>query len=166
MARRPDRSDQNLSPEEAARVEAEVRDYFEKVTPKHPSKPCRSEPSDYTYSDSIDSADMELIPEFDKFQQLESRSQRLMVEGGEVAEEYVATEYYNGINCIDKQHHTTGTGFIKVENANGTTFDVERVQFTTSANQPFYKSNPATNDWIPSTDRVIPVSTKPNRSES
>lgn len=30
-----------------------------------------------------------------------------MLDGGDVnGEEYVETQYYNGLNCIDKQHHT------------------------------------------------------------
>jgi hypothetical protein len=29
-----------------------------------------------------------------------------VVDGGDVVEEYVETKYYDGINCIDKQHHT------------------------------------------------------------
>ncbi|KAJ4795812.1 Maternal effect embryo arrest 59 [Rhynchospora pubera] len=165
MARRPDRSDQSLPPEEAARIEAEVRDYFEKVAPKRHSKPPRSDPSD-PYSDSLVSSDPDLIPELDKLRRLESDPQRLVVDGGEVVEEYVETEYYDGINCIDKQHHTTGSGFIKVEKPNKPAFDAQTVSYTSCVSNGCYRSNPATNDWIPSTETVIPISTKPNRSES
>jgi hypothetical protein len=77
MARRPDRSDQSLPPEEAARVEAEAREYFEKSAPKRPSKPPRSDPSD-ALSDSIVSSDPDSIPELDKFRRLESDSQVLL----------------------------------------------------------------------------------------
>lgn len=74
MARRPDRSDQSIPPEEAVRIEAEVRDYFEKVAPKRPSKPPRSEPFD-EQSDLIVSSDPDSIPELDKFRRLESDPQ-------------------------------------------------------------------------------------------
>lgn len=74
MARRPDRSDQSLPPEEAARIEAEAREYFEKVAPKRPSKPSRSDPSDVR-SDSIVSSDLDSIPELDKLRRLESDPQ-------------------------------------------------------------------------------------------
>ncbi|KAF3334101.1 hypothetical protein FCM35_KLT20705 [Carex littledalei] len=165
MARRPDRSDQSLPPEEAARIEAEVRDYFETVAPKRPSKPPRSDPSD-AHSYSIGSSDPDSIPELDKLRRLESDPQGLVVDGGEVAEEYVETGYYDGINCMDKQHHTTGTGFIKVEKPNGPAFDVQTISYTNCVNHACYKSNPATNDWVPSSETVIPISSKPNRSES
>lgn len=32
--------------------------------------------------------------------------QKLACDGHEVAEEYVETEYYKDLRCIDKQHHT------------------------------------------------------------
>lgn len=42
----------------------------------------------------------------------------------------------------------TGTGFIKVEDANGNTFNIGPDSATDSCH--IYKGNPATNDWIPS----------------
>jgi hypothetical protein len=74
MARRPDRSDQSLPPEEAARIEVETREYFEKSAPKRPSKPPRSDPSD-VHSDSVTSSDPDTIPELDKLRRLESDPQ-------------------------------------------------------------------------------------------
>ena len=42
---RPARSDPHLPPEEAARVEAQVRGYFDSVAPRRAAKPPRSDPS-------------------------------------------------------------------------------------------------------------------------
>ncbi|XP_072954382.1 uncharacterized protein [Typha angustifolia] len=162
MSQRPNRSDAHLSPEEAARIEAEVRGYFEEVTPKRHTKPSRSEYSD-VYSDALPSTD-ESIPEFDKLRHLESDPEKLVCDGGEVIEEYVETEYYKDLNCIDKQHHTTGTGFIKVEKPNSSSFDLTTVSYSPTS-QVNCRGNPATNDWIPSADMVIPASNKPNRSD-
>lgn len=81
-----------------------------------------------------------------------------------MTEEFIETEYYKDLNCIDKQHHTTGTGFIKVEN-NENTFNIG-ADYTTDPSH-VYKGNPATNDWIPSAvDEVNFISGKPHRSDN
>ncbi|XP_077222535.1 uncharacterized protein LOC143856255 isoform X2 [Tasmannia lanceolata] len=92
---------------------------------------------------------------------------KLTYMGSEASEEYVETDYYKDLNCVDKQHHTTGTGFIKVENenANGNCFCLDSVSDVSNCHGSC-KGNPATNEWIPTMDTVIPVSEKPNRSEN
>lgn len=35
-----------------------------------------------------------------------SSMQKLVCTGSEVTEEFVETDYYKDLNCIDKQHHT------------------------------------------------------------
>ncbi|CAL9198708.1 uncharacterized protein LOC104000886 isoform X1 [Musa acuminata AAA Group] len=161
---RPDRSDAHLPPEEAARVEAATREYFEGIAPKRHTKPSRSEYSS-VYSDALQSADPDSVPELDKLRHLEACRQKLACDGHEVAEEYVETEYYKDLRCIDKQHHTTGTGFIKVEKSGRSSFVLGPVS-DASSYQASCKGNPATNEWIPSADIVIPNSNKPKRSEN
>ncbi|KAF8672087.1 hypothetical protein HU200_049770 [Digitaria exilis] len=163
---RPARSDAHLSPEEAARVEAEVRGYFDSVAPRRPSKPSRSDPSEDAGAEA-DAGDHDL-PELRKLRDLEAKPQKLVLDGGgdvDSGKEYVETRYYDGLIGIDKQHHTTGTGFIEVERLNGSAFSVT-TNGRSSANFVRCTSNPATNDWIPSAETVIPVSNKPSRSDS
>ncbi|XP_062181419.1 uncharacterized protein LOC133885700 [Phragmites australis] len=164
---RPARSDPHLPPEEAARVEAEVRGYFDSVAPRRPAKPPRSDPSEDAVE--ADAADWgHDLPELRKLRDLEAKPQELVLNGaGNVdgGEEYVETQYYDGLNCIDKQHHTTGTGFIKVERPNGSAFSVTTNGYSSSS-LVRCTSNPATNDWIPSSETVIPASNKPSRSDS
>ncbi|KAJ0984070.1 hypothetical protein J5N97_002426 [Dioscorea zingiberensis] len=163
MAMRPDRSDAHLSSEQQAKIEEETRDYFESVAPKRHTKPSRSEYSSL-YSDALQPSDQKSIPELDKFQELESDPQKLVYSGSEVAEEYVETEYYTDLISIDKQHHTTGTGFIKIEEPNGSCFELTQASDATAA-LASVKFNPAANELIPSADTVIPVPHKPNHSD-
>jgi hypothetical protein len=70
---RPARSDPHLPPEEAARVEADVRGYFESVAPKRPTKPPRSDPSEDAGAGG-DAGDHDL-PELHKLRDLEAEPQ-------------------------------------------------------------------------------------------
>lgn len=164
---RPNRSDVHVSKEEETKTEEATREYFDGIAPKRHTKPQRSDYSS-TYVDHINpypSSD-DTIPENLEFQRLENDPQKLVYNGSsQVTEEFVETEYYKDLNCIDKQHHTTGTGFIEVENANGNTFNIGADSATDSCH--VYKGNPATNDWIPSAvDEVNFISEKPNRSDN
>ncbi|KAK0605746.1 hypothetical protein LWI29_030322 [Acer saccharum] len=79
-------------------------------------------------------------------------------QGAMVQEEFVETEYYKELVSIDKQHHTTGSGFIRVVIKEGSDskengYDID--QFGSGHGggdhqRPNFKSNPATNDWLPS----------------
>jgi hypothetical protein len=163
---RPARSDPHLPPEEAARVEAEVRGYFDSVAPRRPAKPPRSDPSEDAAAEA-GAGDGDL-PELRKLQDLAAKPQKLVLHGAwdvDGGEEYIETRYYDGLNCIDKQHHTTGTGFIKVDRPNGSPLNVTATGFS-SDSYVCCMSNPATNDWIPSSEIVIPASNKPSRSDS
>lgn len=71
---RPARSDPHLPPEEAARVEAEVRGYFDSVAPRRPAKPPRSDPSEDAVAAEADSGGGEL-PELRKLQDLAAKPQ-------------------------------------------------------------------------------------------
>uniref|UniRef100_A0A804Q1Y2 Uncharacterized protein n=1 Tax=Zea mays TaxID=4577 RepID=A0A804Q1Y2_MAIZE len=109
--KRPARSDPHLPPEEAARVEAEVRSYFDSVAPRRPAKPPRSDPSVDTFAEpaAVDAGDHDL-PELRKLRDLEAKPQKLVLDGGggdvDGGEDYVETRYYDGLIGIDKQHHT------------------------------------------------------------
>ncbi|XP_050204021.1 uncharacterized protein LOC126654027 isoform X1 [Mercurialis annua] len=163
--RRANRSDVHVSVEEEAQMEEETRDYFDGLAPKRHTKPQRSEYS-AQYADS-DSNSETPIPELVEFQRLEAQPQKLSCNGkGEVGEEFVETEYYKDLNCIDKHHHTTGTGFIKMEDANEKGFSLASDSVTSC--HASSKGNPATNDWIPaaSSDTVTFPSDKPKRSDN
>jgi hypothetical protein len=71
---RPARSDPHLPPEEAARVEAEVRGYFESVAPRRPVKPPRSDPSEAAAAAEPGAGDSDL-PELRKLQDLAAKPQ-------------------------------------------------------------------------------------------
>ncbi|CAL4938670.1 unnamed protein product [Urochloa decumbens] len=159
---RPDRSDAHLSPEAEAAREAEVREYFDDAAPKRHTKPFRSDHS-AVYADALvpDTSH----PELDKFQDLEAHTERLVCEGGSAGEEFVETEYYKDLGGVGKQHHTTGTGFIRMDRDKGASFKLSEDP-DAAERHASCKGNPATNEWIPSADTVSPPSDKPNRSDS
>ncbi|KAK6122121.1 hypothetical protein DH2020_044131 [Rehmannia glutinosa] len=104
---RSNRSDVHLNGEEAAKVEAATRDYFDGVAPKRHTKPQRSEYSS-AYADALSTNDdAVVIPEYVQFQHLQKDdNQKLVYNGGNISEEFTETEYYRDLNGIDKQHHT------------------------------------------------------------
>ncbi|OMO90525.1 hypothetical protein COLO4_19086 [Corchorus olitorius] len=164
--RRPNRSDAHLSVEEEAKLEEKTRQYFDDKAPKRHTKPQRSDYSS-NYVDVNTSDDSTIIPEYVEFQRLEKdpHEQKIVCNGNEARDEFVETEYYKDLNCVDKQHHTTGTGFIRMDSANGRNFSL-KPDLDTSLHAAC-KGNPATNDWIPAAlDAVYLASDKPNRSEN
>ncbi|XWS53045.1 hypothetical protein CRYUN_Cryun11dG0124300 [Craigia yunnanensis] len=164
--KRPNRSDVHLSVEEEAKLEEKTREYFDEKTPKRHTKPQRSEYSSKYVDVLADGNNNDSnIPEYVEFQRLENDPRKIVYNGSEVRGEFVETEYYEDLNCVNKQHHTTGTGFIKVENANGRSFSLEPDLDTDCHGS--CKGNPATNDWIPAaSDAVYFASDKPNRSDN
>nr|XP_043621094.1 uncharacterized protein LOC122592841 [Erigeron canadensis] len=162
---RPSRSDAHLSKEEEAKIEGETREYFDELAPRRHTKPQRSEYATQ-YVDAIPTDQEDgVIPEYTEFQHLEQNSEKLDYQSNEVREEFVETEYYKDLNGVDKQHHTTGTGFIKVDGTNGAAFNLGSESENT--HHASSKGNPATNEWTPApadTDSI--VSNKPRRSES
>uniref|UniRef100_A0A0R0FER8 Uncharacterized protein n=1 Tax=Glycine max TaxID=3847 RepID=A0A0R0FER8_SOYBN len=80
-------------------------------------------------------------------------------------DEFVETQYYKELASIDKQHHTTVSGFIKAAREGGEgeyEIQLPNNHVNAAETQPrSYKSNPATNDWVPNSDEH-----QPNRSES
>ncbi|KAF5446796.1 hypothetical protein F2P56_032397 [Juglans regia] len=165
---RPNRSDVHLPAEEEARLETKTREYFDETAPKRHTKPQRSEYSS-KYVDAISSNNKnnndDVIPELVEFQRLENDPQKLVYNGREATEEFVETEYYKDLNDVDKQHHTTGTGFIKVEKTDGKGFNLAPDSDTSYHGS--CQSNPATNEWIPTFDNMVThASDKPNRSDN
>ncbi|GAB2282659.1 hypothetical protein Dimus_017196 [Dionaea muscipula] len=188
---KPSRSDEILDPEQQLRIADQIRALFESTAPKRPTKPNRSEPDDaapplpLSQTPYTSAADSRSIPELEKLKSLESKSQLVLPgeNGGLVEEEdeYNETEYYKELLSVDKQHHTTGTGFIKVAEADysGVTGynndflskienggEGEMVVVVNSG----FGCNPATNDWLPSIDDDMNqgvsrfASAKPTRS--
>lgn len=148
---RPNRSDVHLTAEESAKLEAATRHYFDEAAPKRHTKPQRSEYSS-AYIDALSAAsaqDGADIPEYVQFQRLEKDDDQKLVYGGsKPAEEFTETEYYQDLNDIDKQHHTTGTGFIRVDSSN-TRNGFRLAPDDSAESHASSKGNPATNDWIP-----------------
>uniref|UniRef100_A0A7N0TCR8 Maternal effect embryo arrest 59 n=1 Tax=Kalanchoe fedtschenkoi TaxID=63787 RepID=A0A7N0TCR8_KALFE len=166
MDSRPNRSDAHLSKEDEVRVEEETRDYFEGIAPKRHTKPQRSEPNSTQYHD--DCTDDNSSPELAEFQRLQGNPEKLVYTAGskeQAEEEFTETDYYKDLNCVDKHHHTTGTGFISI--ANPFTDGFKLVPDSDTDLHPSYRGNPATNDWIPSlVAQVKYKSGKPGRSEN
>ncbi|XP_051120391.1 uncharacterized protein LOC127244103 isoform X2 [Andrographis paniculata] len=163
---RPNRSDVHLDAEESAKLEAAARHYFDEAAPKRHTKPQRSEYSS-AYTDALSAHDSAAIPEHIQFQRLEKDdNQKLVYGASQVPEEFTETEYYQDLNGVDKQHHTTGTGFIKVDNSTGGN-GFNLAPDVAAESHPPSKGNPATNDWIPANaaaDKVDVESGKPSRS--
>ncbi|GAB2285790.1 hypothetical protein Dimus_020228 [Dionaea muscipula] len=189
---RPNRSDIHLSKDEEAKIAEQTRDYFDGLAPSRHTKPQRSEYS----SRYVDADTIPFPPEYVEFQRLEKENdhQKLVYNGAEVTEEFVETDYYKDLNCIDKQHHTTldlrakdfyrscagsgdkfffsffsvlcqtGTGFIKAE-SDGECYNIASDRAT--VHHAHTRGNPAANDWIPAlADEVIQASQKPKRSDN
>ncbi|XVF68916.1 hypothetical protein PTKIN_Ptkin11bG0039500 [Pterospermum kingtungense] len=162
---RPNRSDVHLSVEEEAKLEEKTREYFDEKAPIRHTKPQRSEYSS-KYVDAVAGGDTNgsSIREYVEFQRLENDPEKIIYNGNEVREEFVETEYYKDLDEVDKQHHTTGTGFIKTDNANGRSFSL-KPDLDTHCHASC-RGNPATNDWIPAaSDAAYFASDKLNRSD-
>lgn len=183
VTNKPSRSDEILDEDQQLAITNQVRAQFESLAPKRPIKPNRSE-SDSTTTPPTSYArdqDYSAAPELDKLKFLQSQSQTIFVGAGTAEqEEFVETQYYKELDSVDKLHHTTGTGFIKVASeTSGNDYDLARQEGHGNGNGNGdggikfkhweLKTNPATNDWIPSTEdqhQVAFVSSKPNRSDS
>ncbi|KAL2898807.1 Zinc transporter foi [Bienertia sinuspersici] len=160
---RPNRSDTHLSKEEENKIVKETKEHFEELAPKRHTKPQRSEYSS-NYVDVNDS--FTIIPEYTEFQRLENDQQKEEYKNvSQVSEEFVETDYYKDLSCVDKLHHTTGKGFIRMEDGNGKSYQI--APDLGLSHHASSQGNPATNDWIPSADdQANLVSDKPNRSDS
>ncbi|PRQ48102.1 hypothetical protein RchiOBHm_Chr2g0106961 [Rosa chinensis] len=171
---KPSRSDDVLDADEQLRIATQIKAQFDSAAPKRPMKPNRSEPDSPAPALSI--VDPTNIPELHKLRTLQSQSHvRISDEGASIVvqDEFVDTQYYKELNSIDKQHHMTGTGFIRVEReeeGNEDGYDIQLNGIHGGSNgmvRAGFRSNPATNEWIPKTDEdLVFISSKPNRSEN
>ncbi|XP_042508783.1 uncharacterized protein LOC122084538 [Macadamia integrifolia] len=175
VVRKPSRSDEVVEAEEQLRIASKIKDHFDSMAPKRPIKPNRSEPDSSSSFSTVSSLDEENVPEYHKFLSLKSQqSDPIFSEGSSsVQEEFVETPYYKDLISIDKQHHTTGSGFIRVGESFGDGYGLELNRggrdHVRAGETVAFRSNPATNDWIPSTEEAGEanfVSSKPNRSEN
>jgi hypothetical protein len=168
---KPSRSEELSSPEEQERRALEVQQYLEAHTPKRHLKPARSDASDQfvaafggQHDDDNDSPSEP--PECHKYEELLAHSTPLQTQGsGVVSEDYTESGYYANLAAIDKQHHTTGTGFIF------TGAPVQSFHLSASACESLglrhrHPCNPAMNEWQPAPDTASPFTHKPLRSES
>uniref|UniRef100_A0A1J3FL89 Uncharacterized protein n=2 Tax=Noccaea caerulescens TaxID=107243 RepID=A0A1J3FL89_NOCCA len=167
---KPSRSDEITDPDQQIKNANQIRSDFDSLAPKRPTKPTRSEPGPPgSFSTSDQTTDH---PEADKFQSLQSQTHgNILGEGDSSAnqDEFSETEYYTNLTAIDKQHHTTGSGFINVaKENNGEEALITANVVEDGGEKAVYRSNPATNEWIPAAeeDLVDESSSKPNRSES
>lgn len=154
---KPSRSDEVLNTEEQIKITNQIKAQFDALTPKRPIKPNRSEPE--TQQNPVDStfSSHNIPPELEKLQSLQSNSQTILSSKGlvDAQDEFVETKYYQELLSIDKQHHTTGSGFIKaVKDGDEGEYEIQLPASHGETETQFrgYKSNPATNDWVPNLD--------------
>ncbi|XP_052204248.1 uncharacterized protein LOC127809474 [Diospyros lotus] len=168
---KPSRSDEVLDANEQALITEQVKAKFDSMAPKRPAKPCRSEPESPSPASYFSGANLP-PPEFEKLRSLQSQSQGIISGSNTAADEFVETQYYQQLDSIDKQHHTTGSGFIKVAGGGAGDGYGLRVESGGHENgdrrEAVFRTNPATNDWVPAMedDQIGYVSGKPSRSES
>ncbi|XP_027076659.1 uncharacterized protein [Coffea arabica] len=170
---KPSRSDEVVDADQQQQITNQVRAHFESLAPNRPTKPNRSE-SDSTSTPPITSYVPDqhgfAVPELDKLISLQSQSHATLFGTSPVVqEEFMETHYYEELDSVDKQHHKTGSGFIKVASEiNGNDYDLRLENNHGGIREVVFKTNPATNEWIPSLDnhQVACKSSKPDRSES
>jgi hypothetical protein len=110
-------------------------------------------------------------PQCHKYQELLSQEAQPLETTtlGDANVEYTASDYYDSMRAVDKEHHhTTGTGFIKISQPADE--DEEGFHSLSHPREVPHApksgiSNPAMNDWVPQCDIKLPLSTKPSRSE-
>ncbi|KAG8384324.1 hypothetical protein BUALT_Bualt04G0106400 [Buddleja alternifolia] len=155
-ATKPSRSDDVLDAAQQLQIYTQVRAKFDSMAPKRPIKPNRSEPDSISISSPHKDKDIH-TPELHNLRSLQYQSQTIIYsEATEVdQEEFVETEYYRALDSIDKQHHTTGSGFIKVavDHKNGDGYDLQLLgSHRINGREMVFNTNPARNDWIPKFD--------------
>ncbi|KAF2302131.1 hypothetical protein GH714_032888 [Hevea brasiliensis] len=133
----------------------QIRAQFDSIAPKRPAKPNRSESAQQLQNQLPLTQTKSVFLSLTGFD-LSNLNPLYVIFSGEGAvveqDEFVETHYYKELDSIDKQHHMTGSGFIRVvgeENTNGYNIELPTVHGTGSLVSGC-RSNPATNDWTPS----------------
>ncbi|KAI9121736.1 hypothetical protein K1719_007126 [Acacia pycnantha] len=168
-AMKPSRSDEVLDADEQGRITSQIRQQFDSLAPK--AKPNQSEPDLDASLDHSSTVVSYNIPELLKFQSFQPQPHAVISDEPpkDAVDEFVETKYYKELSFIDKQHHTTRSRFIRVESVEGDGLNFQNSQIINGGGTKIleYKSNPATNDWIPNIDEhKVSVSTRPNQSDS
>ncbi|KAF3438838.1 hypothetical protein FNV43_RR17113 [Rhamnella rubrinervis] len=160
VVKKPSRSDDVLDEDQQLKIANQIRAQFDSITPRRPLKPNRSEPDSSTPTPVGSIVDPN-ISELDKFHSLQSQSHVIFSGEGvtKVEDEYVETQYYRELDSIDKQHHTTGSGFIRVLKDGSEEGCDYNIQLPEGHNgvaswmvHEGFRGNPATNDWVPRID--------------
>ncbi|XP_058080890.1 uncharacterized protein LOC131229051 [Magnolia sinica] len=177
---KPSRSDEVLDADQQLMMAHQIRAHFESMAPKRPKKPNRSEVPSLDEATVCNGNDPisphDNIPELHRLRALLLQSHPICSEEAApfAQNEFVETQYYTELNSIDKQHHTTGNGFIRVTENSGESWSDFLLQLHEGAGEVMvargtknFRSNPATNEWSPRVEEeAMFISTKPNRSES
>lgn len=160
---KPSRSEDLGTPQEQEQGWLTVERALEAKAPKRPLKPARSDAADQ--ASMLDYEAPSDPPEYQTYQELISHSKPLETTGsGVVSEDYTENDYYESYSHMDPQHHTTGTGFINLEQPQKG-FHLSAV-YQDSGIHVRHPCNPAMNDWVPSPNTSPPASHKPPRSEA
>ena len=168
-AGKPNRSEERGTLEEQEQHAQQTRAYLDANAPKRQLKPARSDAaemlSSMTQDEHTDNANaVSDPPEHVKYLQLVVNGVPLETQGsGDVGEDYTESKYYQHMAAINKAHHTTGSGFIKVDELpEGFHLSPDK----STALRERHGGNPAMNDWEPAPNTTIYASSKPLRSES
>ncbi|OIT27955.1 hypothetical protein A4A49_22894 [Nicotiana attenuata] len=149
---KPSRSDEVLDEHQQLQITNQVKALFDAQAPKRLAKPNRSEPD--SVSPTIPLQEFP-IPELENLRSLQSQAGIIFSESNNSSEheEFVETRYYNELVSIDKQHHTTGSGFIKMVNqTDGNIYNLQLNGGHENGRVKELNTNPARNDWIPSSE--------------
>jgi hypothetical protein len=164
-AGKPNRSEEQGTLEEREQHAQKVRAYLDATAPKRQLKPSRSDAAEMLSSMAHENTGSD-PPEHAKYLQLVANGVPLETQGsGAVSEDYTESEYYQYMAAIDKSHHTTGSGFIKVDKV-PEGFHLSDHPLDSGALRKHHSGNPAMNDWEPAPHTTMAASSKPSRSES
>lgn len=168
-ASKPNRSEEQSGTQEEQEQHAlQVRAHLDANAPHRQLKPARSDAAETMsiISEASDALSTE-PPERSKYLQLLATGLPLETRGsGDVSDDFTESEYYQYMAAIDKTHHTTGTGFINVDQAPDQGFHLSNNDVDQAHMQPRHRCNPAMNDWEPAPISTLLTSSKPARSES
>lgn len=163
-AGKPNRSEEQGTLEEQEQHAQKVRAYLDATAPKRQLKPARSDAAEKLSSMAEETTGSD-PPEHVKYLQLVATGVPLETQGsGDASEDYTESEYYQYMAAIDKAHHTTGSGFIKVDKLPE---GFHLSDTPPGALRKHHSGNPAMNDWEPAPPCTsMAASSKPSRSES
>ncbi|KAI9085749.1 hypothetical protein K1719_032163 [Acacia pycnantha] len=180
-ATKPSRSDELLDADEQERIAGQIRQQFDSLAPSDPPNPIGANPTLMLLSITPPPSSLTTSPSFPSFNPfnlsltsvVSSNPQAVISDEPpkDVVDEFVETQYYKELSSIDKQHHTTGSGFIRVESVGGDGLNFQNSQIINgggTVERRFHNikvTRPQTTGFRTLMSKVF-VSTKPNRSDS